>query len=271
MVFMAESIEPDRTVGQVAKLHGITVRTLHHWDDQGLVCPSGRSYAGYRLYSPQDLERLQQALVYREIGLELSQIKNLLDSPKSDAGQHLRRQRDLLDEKIHHLRRMIHAVDTLLEDTMNTGGTPLTTEQKAQILGDDWRPEYEQEAQEHWGDTDAWKSSQKRQARMSADDWAVMKADLEVFEAALADAMTRGIAPGSPEANKLAEQHLEGINFWYPASHSQQVLLAQMYTADPRFKEHYDQRAEGLADWLAEVIYANARANGVDPETAIWE
>ena len=83
--------------------------------------------------------------------------------------------------------------------------------------------------------------------------------------------MTAGVQPGSEEANALAERHRAAIGRHYDCTRSMQVVLAQMYTEDPRFAAHYDERAEGLAAWLTSIIDANARAHGIDPATAVWE
>src|SRR5699024_3086900 len=88
---------------------------------------------------------------------------------------------------------------------------------------------------------------------------------------ALADALARGVAPGSEEAGRLAERHRATISRHYECTRSMQVVLARMYTEDPRFAAHYDQRAEGLAAWLRAVIEEDARAHGIDPETAGWQ
>ena len=103
---------------------------------------------------------------------------------------------------------------------------------------------------------------------MTTDDWTEHKSRLESFESRLASAMNDGVAPGSPEANDLAEEHRAILSEWFAESHSMHVLISRGYVADAGFREHYDSRAEGLTKWLVEVIGANAAANGVDPETA---
>lgn len=264
---------PDDTefsVGQSAEILGVTVRTLHHWDAMGLVRPSGRTYAGYRRYSHSDLQRAQHALIYRETGMSLAQIGELLDSG-TPVAEHLQRQRDLLTERLGRLHHMIAAIDQILGHEMNDETTPLTVAEKAEILGSSWSPDYDAEAAERWGETKEWELSQQRQASLTKEDWRRVKTELEELEARLAEAMRRGVAPGSPEANELAEAHRANISQWFDVSHAQQVLIARGYVADPRFRAHYDERAEGLADWLKAVIEANAAAHGVDPEAARWQ
>ncbi|MGV9709609.1 MerR family transcriptional regulator [Gordonia sp. NPDC003424] len=248
----------EHTVGEVARMVGISVRALHHYDRIGLVLPSERTAAGYRVYSDADIERLHQVLTYRELGFSLEQIATLLDDPTVDAIAHLRDQHDLLTQRIDRLHQMVAAV----EDMMNAKreGVQLTAEEQAEIFGRDWLgDEYAAEAEERWGETDAWKQSQERTARFGKDDWRQVKADTDALESRFADALGAGIAPGTPEADALAEAHRAGINRFYDCSHEMQVNLAEMYLADPRFTRHYDDRVEGLAQYVHDVIVANAR------------
>src|SRR5580693_2434381 len=97
----------DFTVGAVAGLTGVSVRTLHHYDELGLVEPGGRNAAGYRLYSPEDLRRLQRVLFYREIGFGLDVIAVIVADPGSTGGDHLRRQRQLLAARIARCQAMV--------------------------------------------------------------------------------------------------------------------------------------------------------------------
>lgn len=267
------TVHEDLTVGRVADLVGVSVRTLHHWDAIGLVRPSGRSWSGYRLYDEKDVARIHRVLVYRELGLALAQIGEILDDPFVDPREHLQRQRTLLEERIRRLERTARAVDEMIErtDMTHENGIRLSAEEQARIFGADWDPAYQDEARERWGGTEAWKQSAARTREWGPEQWQQVKDELETVESALADALARGIAPGSEEANALAERHRATIARHYDCTRSMQVVLARMYTEDPRFAAHYDERAEGLAAWLRAVIEENARAHGVDPQTAAWE
>lgn len=152
------------TVGRTARLVGVSVRTLHHWDEIGLVRPSTRSWAGYRLYDTDDVARIHQVLVYRETGMSLAEIARVLDSPDVDPRAHLARQRELLTDCIAHLTRMLRAVDTMMEETMNE--TDLTAARRASIFGTDWGEQWREEAEERWGGTDEWAQSEARKAEI---------------------------------------------------------------------------------------------------------
>jgi DNA-binding transcriptional MerR regulator len=102
-------------IGKVAELAGVTVRTLHHYDEIGLLSPSERTSTGYRRYDDADLERLQQILYYRELEFSLEEIAAILDDPEADATVHLRRQHRLLSERIARLEKMVNAIEFAME------------------------------------------------------------------------------------------------------------------------------------------------------------
>jgi len=120
---------------------------------------------------------------------------------------------------------------------------------------------WDAEARERWGDTDVYKESARRTKKYTEEDWARIKAESEGIEAGLADAMASGDAPDGERAVHLAEQARLHIDRWfYPCSHRMHAGLAEMYVADPRFRAHYDDRAPGLAEYVAAAIRANAAA-----------
>ena len=257
------------TVGEVSTLLGVSVRALHHWDETGLVHPSRRSAAGYRLYCEADIMRIQQVLVYRQTGMNLADIKMVLDEPETDAMTHLRRQRELVQGQVSHLQQMLNSIDMVME--IHQSGARISVAEMAEIWGTDWDPVYVEEARAQWGDTPEWAESYQRKARMSRADWERAHEETVALETALAEAMRSGVEPGSPEANALARWHRKDFNRWFEVSTSKQVLIARGYVADERYARYYDKRAPGLAAWLKDVIDASARSEGVDPATATWE
>ena len=257
------------TVGEVSTLLGVSVRALHHWDETGLVHPSRRSAAGYRLYCEADIMRIQQVLVYRQTGMSLADIKMVLDEPETDAMTHLHRQRELVQGQISHLQQMLNSIDMVMD--IQQSGARISVAEMAEIWGTDWDPVYIEEAHAQWGDTEDWAESYRRKARMSRADWERAHEETVALETALAEAMRSGVKPGSPEANALARWHRKDFNRWFEVSASKQVLIARGYVADERYARYYDKRAPGLAAWLKDVIDASARSEGVDPATATWE
>lgn len=257
------------TVGRAAALVGVSVRTLHHWDAIGLVRPGSRTGAGYRVYSHEDVARIHKVLVYRELGLDLTRIGQILDDPETAERDQLRRQRIELRARIERLERMVGAVERML--AASETGIRLSPEQQVEIFGNDWRPEWEDDARQRWGETAQWAQYSRRAAALTPTDWERVAAETADFEADLAAAKRSGIAPGSAEANALAERHRALMSTYFDCTRSMQVCMGRMFVEDPGFAAHYDGLASGLARWLGEVLAANAAANGVDPETATWE
>ncbi|MEE1755677.1 MerR family transcriptional regulator [Streptomyces sp. SP18CS02] len=257
------------TVGQVSAHLGVTVRALHHWDEIGLARPSLRTAAGYRLYTAGDLERLHRVVVYREIGLGLDGIRTVLDDPTADVPGALRAQRAQVAERIDRLQRLGDGLDRMID--AHERGLLLTAGQQAAIFGPRWNPDWPAQARQRYGDTAQWLQYAERSASRGPEEWRTVADAVAAFERALGEAMDAGVAPGSPEANRLVESHREVFASYFPLTRQMQVCLGRMYEADPGFAAHYDGIRAGLATWFRRVIDAGARAHGIDPDTATWE
>jgi DNA-binding transcriptional MerR regulator len=245
------------SVGQVAELATVTVRTLHHYDQIGLLSPSERSTAGYRRYSEPDLERLQRILFYRELGFSLETIANILDDPGADAAEHLRRQYKLLTEQLVRVQAMVAAVESAME--ARKMGISLTPEEQFEVFGEFTPADHAEEAEQRWGDTDAWKESQRRTAAYTKEDWLRIKADGDALSRRLAAAFTSGVAADSEAGMDLAEEHRQGISqTFYDCTYEAHRGLGDMYLADDRFARNYEPLAPGLTQWLRDAIHANA-------------
>ena len=246
------------TVGKVADLSGVTIRTLHHYDEVGLLSPGGRSAAGYRIYEDSDLERLQRILFYRELGFTLDEISTILDDSHTDALGHLRRQRKLLAGRIDHLSAMVDAIDYEME--ARSMDIPLTPQERLEVFGE-FRPEdYAEEAEQRWGE--AYKESQRRVSSYSKEDWQQLKAEEQEIRAHLAAALDAGLAPDSEEAMAAAEAHRQHISRWfYECTYEIHRGLTEMYVSDERFRSKYDTQTPGLADFIRQAALANASQN----------
>ena len=258
------------TIGEAAELLGITVRALRHWESIDLLVPSWRTLGGHRLYVDADLERAQRILVYREIGLPLAEVRGLVDGD-GDAREHLERQRRLLVDRASHLRRIIGAVDEMLEEmSMNDGkNTTMDARAAAEKFGGGWRQDFADEAEVRWGDTAAWAQSQQANANRTEEEWAQMYADQEALVAKLAQAIGDDIDPDSELGREVSALHRAGVEKHYECGHGRQVILARMYMVDERFHEAYG--GVEPTKWLVAAIEADARAHGVDPEAASWD
>jgi DNA-binding transcriptional MerR regulator len=244
-------------VGEVAALAGVTVRTLHHYDRIGLLSPSGRTGAGYRQYSPADLDRLHQVLLYRELGFPLEEVATLLDDPAADPEAHLRRQHALLRDRLDRTTAMVAAVEKEME--ARAMGISLTPEERFEVFGEHDPAQYDAEVEERWGDTDAYAQSKRRTAAYSKDDWLAIKAEQEEIGHRFVRVMQSGAAPDSEEAMDVAEAHRQSISRWfYDCSPEMHAGLGRMYVEDERFTATYEAMAPGLAQYVSTANQANA-------------
>lgn len=243
------------TVSEVARRTHLTVRTLHHYDRIGLVMPSHRTEAGYRVYSSEDLLRLRQVLFFRELGFALEQVRKIMGARSFDQRQALLAQRTLLIEKADRVRRMIETIDAHLR-----GESPALDEKEFAMFGDFDPKEYEEEARRKWGHTDAYAESRRRTDRYTPADWARIKAEAQANTEALAACMDRGLPADSSEAIAQAEAARVHIDTWYyPCSREHHVNLGDMYMNDPRFAKSYEKVRKGLTRYLRDAIVANAK------------
>jgi DNA-binding transcriptional MerR regulator len=245
------------SVGEVAQLASVSVRTLHHYDELGLLTPSMRTRAGYRLYSDADLATLQQVLFFKELGFGLGDIARIMHDPKFDRLEALRMQRRMLTEKSTQLAKMAQAVDAAIDAT--EGGVRMDAKDMFEAFGDFDPGQYEKEAEERWGSTDAYKESARRTKRYTKDDWIEVRKETEAVNAGLAALMAEGVPADDARAMDLAEQHRVNIDKrFYPVSQEMHVGLAEMYMADPRFAANYEKVHTGLAQYMHDAILANA-------------
>jgi DNA-binding transcriptional MerR regulator len=247
-------------VKDVARMTGVSIRTLHHYDEIGLLVPRARNSAGYRLYGDEDLLRLQQILIGRELGLSLEEIRRSLDDPRFDRKKALLTQKEQLRARVRQTEAMIRAVDVALAivEKKAKGGTMDMKE-----IFDGFDPsEYEDEARERWGKTDAYKESMKRTKRYTADDWKRIKLEQQAIYQDAAAMMKAGGKPSDPKAMDIAERHRLSIDRWfYPCTHAMQLGLASLYESDSRFAENINKHGDGLTDFLVAAIRANAKRN----------
>jgi MerR family transcriptional regulator, thiopeptide resistance regulator len=246
------------TVGDVARLAGVSVRSLHHYDQIGLLTPGGRSPAGYRIYTPPDLRRLQQILFYRALGCTLDRIAEILADPGQDARAHLRRQHRLLRDQISRYQAMLAAIEKELE--AGKMGIALTPEEQFEVFGTDKvSGEWAEEAERRWGDTEPWAESQRRAAAYTKQDWLDIRAEATAINRAFAEAMAAGLPADGPVAMGIAQRHRQHIGRWfYDCSLDMHRGLAEMYLADERFGTYYDGMMPGLARYVHDAMQANA-------------
>jgi len=244
-------------VGTIARLAGVTVRTLHHYDAIGLVMPGGRSEAGHRRYRRADVARLQEVLFFRELGLSLEQIREIVGLPTYHRAEALERHRALLERKMVRLRAMLDAVDAALEAERE--GTTMSQEEMLEVFGDFDPAQYAAETRQRWGDTEAYRESSRRTARYGKADWQQIGREADEINQAFIALMEAGVPADSPQARAVAERHRAHISRWfYDCPQEIHRGLGEMYEADPRFTANLDKARPGLAAYMAAAIAANA-------------
>ncbi len=240
-------------VNDVSRLTGVSIRTLHYYEEIGLLVPSRRTDAGYRLYTDEDLLRLQQILIHRELGLSLEHIRRSLDAPSFKFRDALLAQRKQLEARAERTALMIAAVDAALGVMDSKGG-----DMEKMFEGFD-PAKYEAEAQQRWGGMDAYQEAARRTKRYTKEDWARHRAEQDAIYRDAAALMAAGKSASDADAKAVAERHRLFIDRWfYPCSHNAHRGLASLYESDSRFAEGIDAHAAGLSGFLAAAIRANA-------------
>lgn len=243
------------TVKQLAEISGVTVRALHHYDEIGLLKPSHRTDAGYRLYEEKDLMRLQQILLYRELDFSLEDIKQILDDPEFDLKTSLSDQKLYLLEQQDRYGKLIDTIDKTIAAI--SGGVELVTDAE---LYEGFEPgqqeRYEKEVREKYGD-DAYEESQRNVRKMTKAEWADLKQEGIDISQGMASLMDR--EPNDPTVQALIKRHHAMIEKFYACSAERYRGLANLYVEHPEFRAHYEAYAPDLADFMKKAmdVYAD--------------
>lgn len=232
-------------VKEVANLVGISVRTLHHYDDIGLLKPYKTTDAGYRVYSQDEINLLQHILFFKELGFPLKQIKEIVHDPHFDQAEALHHHRKMLVKKRENIETMIQTIDQTIAHMR--GDTPM--ENKDKFSGFDFRHNpYEQEARERWGNKAVDTSNEKVQEM----DATQMETDMNELFKKLAD--IRQEDPDSEVSQKEIEKWYILLNTFGTYSLEAFKGLGDMYVADERFTKNIDQFGDGLATFMCEAM-----------------
>lgn len=244
------------TVKQVARVSGVSVRTLHHYDEIGLLKPASVGENGYRYYGREELLRLQQILFHRELGFSLEEIGRVLEAKGFDRVAALKAHRAKLEAETRRYRQLVRTIDqtlAALEGDAKMQG-------KAMYRGFDPEKQagYEKELVEAHGPQmqghiDAAKAGM---AGWKQADFDAMQAEAEAIEAGMAKALAEGLPADSAAVTGLMRrQHAWLVRSWSrPAPAAAFAGLGQTYVADPRFRDRYDSRQAGLAEYMAAAM-----------------
>lgn len=244
------------TIGEVARLSGVTSRTLRHYDSIGLLTPFGTAPGGRRLYGRDELVRLQQILVLRELGVDLASIGRVVRSG-DDRGTQLkvlRRHHERLLAERDRYDRLAATVATTMQSL--DGGRTMTA--KDLYAGFD-NSEYEVEARERWG-TEAVDRGTSAWARLGAGGQDAHHAEATAIGESLAACLADGVPVDSPRVQALVARHHAQIALFWTPNRVSYTGLGQMYVDDPRFTATYDAFAPGLATYLRDAMTVFAQA-----------
>ena len=235
-------------ISEVAKLSGITVRTLHYYDEIGLLKPNKITEAGYRVYSNEDLETLQQILFFRELDFQLNEIKEIMMNPNYDKNKALNKHKELLIEKRERLDGLINLIDKTIK-----GDSNMSFKEFDNSKIEENKNKYAEEVKNRWGNTDAYKEYEKKTKSYDKNTWNTINEDMAKILKEFAD--NRNEDPNSDIAQELVEKWRMYItsNFY---NCTKEILsgLGLMYTSDERFKNNIDQYGEGTAEFMAKAI-----------------
>lgn len=234
---------------EFAELTGVSVRTLHYYDEISLLKPCYvDEQNGYRFYDEGSLERIQKILFYRELDFSLKSIAEILASPNYDKQKALAEQKRLLTLKKDRLERLIAALEKTEKGEITMSAFD-NSEYEAV------RQQYEDEAKQRWGATDAYKESQAKTAGYSNDKWNDVLAGMNGVLAEFAECKKCGESADSDTAQQLVKKLQDYItaNF-YHCTDDILAGLGQMYVCDERFKNNIDKNGEGTAEFVAEAI-----------------
>ncbi len=244
------------SVKELAGLSGVTPRTLRHYDRIGLLVPKRHGSGDYRIYNSGEVDRLQEILIYRELGMELSEIKDLICSPKKNR-----------EERLHfHLDRLIAKradIDTLIKNVEKTieaekGEIEMNDNKKFEGLKKEMinknEEQYGEEIREKWGDETIDESNRKMMNLSKVEFEDLKKMAAEINER-LEKAVTGGLAADGEEGLAIARLHKKWLGYtWASYDPDAHLGLVDMYVADGRFKKYYDSNVEGCAEFLREAV-----------------
>ena len=236
-------------IKEFAKLTGVSVRTLHYYDEIGLIKPAlVDAQNGYRFYDENSLLRMQEILFYRELDFPLKSILEILSSPDYDKQKALAEQRKLLELKKERLERIIDALDGATKGKVTMTAFDNSDYETA-------RKQYEVEAKQRWGETDAYKEHEEKIANYTKDQWQNINDGLMAVFTKFAECKNNGNTADSDESQALVKELQNYITEnYYTCTNQILAGLGQMYVDDERFKTNIDKNGNGTTEFVSQAI-----------------
>lgn len=235
-------------INEVAKLTGITVRTLHYYDAIGLLKPCAITEAGYRIYDDDSLLTLQQILFFRELDFSLTEIQKIITNPHYDKMDALQKQKELLSQKRNRLDGLLKLVENTIK-----GDTIMSFQAFDKTEIEKNKQKYAAEVKERWGATEAYRESEKKTADYSTQQWNMLTEEGAALLKSFGEQRENAPEGAAVQALVLQWQNYITNNFYHC---SDEILscLGMMYVGDARFTENIDKNGAGTAALMAKAI-----------------
>lgn len=244
-------IKKTMSVHEVAKLTGITARTLHYYDEIGILKPTRLTEAGYRMYDDTALSRLQSILLFRELEFPLKEIKAILDSPNFDASEAISQQIELLELKCKHIEELI----TFAREIQNKGTTAMNFE----VFGKSEIEKYKAEIKAKWGNTKEYQ--EYKQKNIAQNNYSKITNELMTIFSELGK--IKHLSPNADEVqNGIAAIQKFITDNYYECTNKVLSVLGEMYVGYERFRNNIDNAGgDGTADFVKQaiVVYCSQR------------
>ena len=237
------------TVKQLSKLAGVTPRTLHHYDQIGLLKPTRVGENGYRYYGEDSLLRLQQILLYRELDLPLDDIKKIVGRRNFDVLGALQSHKEALQKQVTRLNRLLVTVDNTIQHLK--GEKPMSNQGLFEGFSEEQQEKYALEAEQMY-DPETVRASNRKWKSYSAAKKESILAEGKAIYLDLIASMPKGA--DSPETQALVQRWRDHMSYFWTPNLDQLAAIAEGYVNDPRFKANFDQMHAGLAEFVRDAV-----------------
>ncbi len=237
------------TVKQLSDLAGVSIRTLHYYDELGLLKPESIGANGYRHYGEASLLKLQQILFYRELGFELSSIREIIARPDFDVQAALESHRKSLQGRVERLNRLIATVDATIMSLK--GEKQMSKKQLFEAFSEEQQKKFQQEAEQMYDPAVVRASNEKWKAYSAQEKQRIGEESNQIY-ADLVAAMPAGA--GSPQVQAIIERWRRQLDYFWTPDLDQLVGLTELYNSDPRFKANFDKVDPKLAEFMREAV-----------------
>jgi DNA-binding transcriptional MerR regulator len=252
------------TVKQVAKISGVSVRALHHYDEIGLLKPASIGRNGYRYYGRDELLRLQQILLHRELDIPLGEIRAILDDPKFDQLEALQTQREKLAAEAKRYAQLVRTIDRTIADL--NGDNAMRNAELYKGISAEKQAEYEAWLVGKYGGDmpERIELSQKKYDSLTEAEKKQLQDNLQEIDTAWVDAMKNGVPADSMALEPLMERYRDWVSYMWnkPCPPEAFTGLADLHLGHPDFVARYEALGEGFSDYHGVTMKAHARRNG---------